>query len=262
MSISLDSFVAVLEHIAPLDGAADWDNTGLLLRGTRPIGKVGLCIDLTVPVFDELHDCDAIVAYHPPIFRGLKRLDGSTPRQQTLLRALRQGVHVYSPHTALDAAPGAMGDWLLEAFGDPGSLLARRPIQPAAFDPTFGVGRMARFAVPRALRELLPGIKTWLGLSKIRCAGDLDAPRESVAVCPGSGGSVLAGRHEVDILLTGELGHHEVLAHVEHGGAVVLTDHTNCERGYLPQYAARIERACPDLTVVVSSVDRDPLSVV
>ena len=72
----------------------------------------------------------------------------------------------------------------------------------------------------------------------------------------------MAGRHEIDILLTGELGHHEVLAHVEHGGAVVLTDHTNCERGYLPQYAARIERACPDLTVVVSSVDRDPLSVV
>jgi hypothetical protein len=42
---------------------------------------------------------------------------------------------------------------------------------------------------------------------------------------------------------------------------VVLTDHTNCERGYLPHYAARIRSACPDVTVVVSTVDRDPLQV-
>ena len=72
---------------------------------------------------------------------------------------------------------------------------------------------------------------------------------------------MLGGCSDVDVLLTGELGHHEVLAHVEQGGAVVLTDHTNCERGYLPLYADRIRSVCPDVTVAVSTVDRDPLQV-
>ncbi|HCH61993.1 MAG TPA: Nif3-like dinuclear metal center hexameric protein [Deltaproteobacteria bacterium] len=262
MTRTIESLVAVLEEIAPLAGAADWDNTGLLLRGMRAITRVGLCIDLTGPVWSELRQCDAIVAYHPPIFRGLKRLDGSTPRQATLLDVIRQGVHVYAPHTALDAAPGAMGDWLLQAFGEPTSFEKCRPIQPAAFDPRYGVGRRARLAEPRSLQSLLPRLKSWLGLSAVRCAGDMNALRTSVAVCPGSGGSVLAGLDDVDILLTGELGHHEVLAHVAAGGAVVLTDHTNTERGYLPRYAARIRAACPDVSVVVSAVDSDPLVVV
>ena len=87
MARTIESLVAVLEEIAPLAGAAEWDNTGLLLRGTRAITRLGLCIDLTGPVFAELSDCDAIVAYHPPIFRGLKRLDGSTPRTSQLSKA-------------------------------------------------------------------------------------------------------------------------------------------------------------------------------
>ena len=259
---TIDHLVTVLETIAPLDGAGDWDNVGLLLRGDRPVRTVGVTIDLAPPVWDELSDCDAIVAYHPPIFRGLKRLDGRTPLQRTLLAALRAGVHIYAPHTALDAARNGMGDWLATAFAPPDQLSNLRPIQPATHDPTVGVGRRAELPTPRPLRALLPRIKAHLGLSHVRVAGDLDAPRCSFAVCPGSGGSVFRGLSDVHILLTGEMGHHEVLAHVAAGGAVVLTDHTNCERGYLPHYAARIRAALPGVEVRVSTTDHDPLRVV
>lgn len=261
MPLPIDHVTSALERIAPLHGAAEWDNTGLLLRGTRPVARVGLCIDLTPPVEAELGDCDLIVAYHPPIFRGLKRLDGHSPRQQTLLRLIRAGVHLYSPHTALDAARGGMGDWLIEAVADVELLHDCRPIQPSALDPSSGIGRRAELASPQSLESMLPRIKSWLGLRHLRLAGDRSRLRRSVAVCPGSGGGVFKGLGDVDVLLTGELGHHEVLAHVEGGGAVVLTDHTNCERGYLPQYAVRIGAECPELEIVVSTVDSDPLTV-
>ncbi len=260
--MTIDSLISILEDIAPLKGAAEWDNVGLHVRGERPIGQVGLCIDLTESVWDELSGCDAIIAYHPPIFRGLKRLDGRTALDRTLLQVVRAGVHVYAPHTALDAAPGAMGDWLAEAMAPGASLRELRPVQPAAFDPAFGVGRRAELDTPTTLRAMLPRIKSWLGLAHVRVAGDLDRSISSFAVCPGSGGSVLRGLSKVDLLLTGEMGHHEVLAHVAGGGAVVLTDHTNCERGYLPHYAARIKQSAPHLSVRVSSTDQDPLAVV
>ena len=261
MGISIKTLTQTLETIAPLQGAAEWDNVGLLLRGTRDIRSVGLCIDLTPPVWEELSDSDAIIAYHPPIFRGLKRLDGATPRQQTLLAAIRRGIHLYAPHTALDAAVDGMSAWLAAAIAPSSTLRELRPIQPSAFDPAVGMGRRAQLAQPVTLRDSLPRIKRWLGLEHVRIAGDLDRPRTSVAVCPGSGGSVLRGLHDVDVLITGELGHHEVLAHVSGGGAVVLTDHTNCERGFLPHYAEMLRSRLPEITIQHAVMDRDPLAV-
>jgi putative NIF3 family GTP cyclohydrolase 1 type 2 len=55
-----------------------------------------------------------VVAYHPIIFRGLKSLTLANTQQQTLLRLASHGISVYSPHTAVDAAPGGLGDWLAD----------------------------------------------------------------------------------------------------------------------------------------------------
>jgi dinuclear metal center YbgI/SA1388 family protein len=75
-----------------------------------------LTIDLTRAVADEAiaHRASTIVAYHPIIFRGLKSLTLDNSQQQTLLRLASHGITVYSPHTAVDAAPGGLGDWLAD----------------------------------------------------------------------------------------------------------------------------------------------------
>jgi putative NIF3 family GTP cyclohydrolase 1 type 2 len=56
--------------------------------------------------------------------------------------------------------------------------------------------------------------------------------------------------------------HHDVLARNARGTHVLLADHTNTERGYLPEFAKRLMRLCPGLLVSVSQIDRDPLQVV
>lgn len=247
-----------LEELAPLRLAGGWDNVGLLLEGTRAIRTVGLCVDLTGPVADELlaRDVDAIVSYHPPIFGGLKRLTSSTPRSRTLLALIRQGVHVYSPHSALDAARDGMADWLVEAF--PGAT-GVEPIAPDLEDPALGGGR--RFALePTRLDDLAARIRVHLGLSHVRVSGRADQQITSAAVCPGAGGSLFEGLDGVELLLTGEMRHHDVLARQEQGVAVILTDHTNTERGFLPVVAERLVRRT-GLAVVVSTVDADPLQV-
>lgn len=258
---ALAAVLTAFESLAPLRAAGSWDNVGLLLEGTRPVRRVGLCIDLTEPVLDELEaaEVDLVYAYHPLIFKGLKRIGSTTGIERTVLRLVRAGRHLFCPHTSLDAAVGGMGDWLAGTLGDVQSV---EPIEPVAWDPAVGTGRKGQLATPTSLRALLPGIRAALGIEKLRVAGDLDQPRHSFAVCPGSGGSVFRGLPPTDLLLTGELGHHEVLAQVAAGGAVVLTDHTNCERGFLRVLQPRLEAVLPGVEFVRSGVDADPLVIV
>src|SRR5262245_50899043 len=66
---------AALDSIAPFAGAANWDNVGLLAgRMDWLAGRVLLAIDLTDAVAREAlrRGVDAIIAYHPPIFKGIR----------------------------------------------------------------------------------------------------------------------------------------------------------------------------------------------
>ncbi len=136
----VQELVTLMETIAPLRFAEDWDKVGLQVGdlGEQLRGPVLLTIDLSEQVLDEAlaMQCGAIIAYHPPIFEPLSRLTSSTPRQRVVLRAARAGLAIYSPHTALDAIPGGITDWLCEGLSGstaPGKIAGDcRALQPYA----------------------------------------------------------------------------------------------------------------------------------
>ena len=112
--------IDALEAIAPPDYAEAWDNVGLLVGSrTWPVEHVLLTIDLTDQVLDEAvrSSVQMIIAYHPAIFDPIRSLNDETPRQRIALYAAANGIAVYSPHTALDAAPGGINDWVAEGLG-------------------------------------------------------------------------------------------------------------------------------------------------
>jgi len=269
MSLKVKDLVDTLEKAVPTELAADWDNVGLLIEGPpdRSIGCALVCIDLTHPVLDEALQlgANAIVAYHPPIFSGIKRLNRRVPGQHLLLRLIEAGITVWSPHTALDAAAGGMGDWLLDSLGDMSERSVIEPCVVRSDDPTVGMGRVGRLSTPGPLSGLLPALKSYLGLEHVRVARAArhrdGEPITKVAVCPGAGGSLFSSVRKVDLLLTGEMRHHDVLNRVARGTSVVLTDHTNTERGFMPLFAESLREKL-GIDVHVSGVDADPLVVV
>ena len=110
----------LMQSIAPLGFAAEWDNVGLLVGGTDwPAARVMLTIDLTEPVLQEAIEAEVqmIVAYHPPLFTPLGTLTDRRAGERIVLTAARSGIALYSPHTALDAAPGGVNDWLAGGLG-------------------------------------------------------------------------------------------------------------------------------------------------
>lgn len=246
---------AALEAIAPVAYAESWDNVGLLVGDlAAELDSVLLAIDATKAVVAEAarEGCGLIVAYHPPIFDGLKRFVAGQPA----FEAARRGIAIYSPHTALDVAEGGTNDVL----GDAVTMTERAPLRIAPGRDR-GIGRVGVVAAS-SRREVLERLKSALGLQSALVSGPLDAPVARVAVCAGAGGELLrdALAARADMFITGELRHHDALR----AGAmtVVALRHSASERCALPALGARLGDALPSLRIVQSREDRDPFEFV
>ena len=85
---------------------------------------------------------------------------------------------------------------------------------------------------------------------------------KSVAVCAGSGSSVLKDV-VADLYVTGEMGHHDVLHAAQRGTTVILCEHSNSERGYLTVLCTKLQNLFgSQVTITQSKVDADPLVIV
>jgi putative NIF3 family GTP cyclohydrolase 1 type 2 len=237
-----------------------------------------------------------IISYHPTPFQALKKFTLESPASRVVLTAAAHNTAVFSPHTSWDAAPGGLNDWLVQGIvaalpGGGATAASVAPVKRAsgeAGERGAGDGRVAVLGgAACSLWDVVQGVKRHLGLASValslpvQCAAAAAAARGSaeavraaaeatpvaaLAVCAGSGGSVLGGCTAASVWVTGEMSHHELLAASAAGVAVILTHHSNCERGFLPVVASRLaallgERA-GDYCFLVSAVDADPLCTV
>ncbi|EOR01735.1 hypothetical protein E3P77_00492 [Wallemia ichthyophaga] len=276
-----------MQRIAPLELAdKSWDNVGLLVESPQRNGSgqhVVIVNDLTEKVFDRIISdnpfVSVVVSYHPPIFKPLKSITTDNPIQRTLLKCISNGISVYSPHTACDAVRGGVNDWMFTAITGHKTSNAIIPTT-STIDSHHdaGMGRYGTFASPQdpyrnpmRIKEVINHIKSVFNLDTLQFADGGKKHINSVAVCAGSGSSILSKAPSVDLYVTGEMGHHDVLAAVANGTSVILLNHSNSERVYLQTSlrdalteAIQIEREEAKLEPVKWKVttcveDKDPL---
>lgn len=263
--MKLSAAIEALESLSPLRHAERWDNVGLLVgdRG-REVGRALLCIDATDAVLDEAlaGGCELLVAYHPVIFDGLKRVTAPS----VVYRAIASGVAIWTPHTALDVAPGGTNDVLAEALG----LSETRPLRASAAagpgaapgEEGWGIGRVGALGgVPRA--ELVARVKAALGVDALLVAGPTEGTAAVGAVCAGAGRDLLSDaiRAKADVYLTGELPHHDALKAAREGVTVLCALHSNSERRALGALRDRLMVKAPGVAWSLSGADRDPFTV-
>ncbi|MFA6260926.1 MAG: Nif3-like dinuclear metal center hexameric protein [Bacteroidia bacterium] len=109
-----------LETIAPLSYQESYDNAGLLTGNPdTPVQQVLVTLDCTETVMEEAirKNCNLIVAHHPLIFGGIKRLTGSNEVERTLILAIKHDIAVYAIHTNLDNVSNGVNAKLAEKLG-------------------------------------------------------------------------------------------------------------------------------------------------
>ncbi|KAM8716019.1 hypothetical protein ACLKA7_002977 [Drosophila subpalustris] len=261
----LDQVVKQLESFAPTSLAEKWDNVGLLIEPHNDIlvERILLTNDLTEPVMSEAIEkkVDMIISYHPPIFKPLTRITKTNWKERVVAACLVNSIALYSPHTAWDKVIGGVNDWLAKAIVDVQGI---KPLVPeVGAEPGTGSGRLVETNMP--ISQLVHALQDHIANSvHVAFAVGHHAKTfvHTVGICAGSGGSLLRGL-QVDLVITGEMSHHELLDFNHNGTTVLLCNHSNSERGYLreflPKLDERLQGACE---LLISEKDKDPLHTV
>lgn len=260
--MKLADALKVLDELAPLRYAESWDNVGLLVGDPdAEIEKALVTVDYSPAVAAEAKAVGAnlVIAYHPPIFAAVKRV----PHDALWAAAVRDGIALYSPHTALDVALEGTNDFLARVCG----LTNREPVRrfvgkPGRPEPEgIGLGRIGDVEAT-SLGSFVTRLKSALDLPQVMVAGELERTITRVAVAAGAGGELLSDaiRQRADLFVTGELRHHDALR----GCAIIATLHSNSERAAVKEYSGRVAKAFagrggePPVSVAFSQRDADP----
>jgi dinuclear metal center YbgI/SA1388 family protein len=103
--MKLKEIINILEELAPLAYAEDFDNVGLLVGDNeQQISGIVVCHDALEAVIDEAiaKKCNLVVCFHPIIFSGLKKITGKNYVERAILKAIKNDIAIYAIHTALD----------------------------------------------------------------------------------------------------------------------------------------------------------------
>ena len=102
---TIQTIISHLESIAPSSYQESYDNAGLITGDASAEATGALCcLDATEAVIDEAIEkgCNLVVAHHPIVFKGLKRLNGRNYVERTVIKAIKNDVAIYAIHTNLD----------------------------------------------------------------------------------------------------------------------------------------------------------------
>jgi dinuclear metal center YbgI/SA1388 family protein len=118
--MKLFSIIEEIERFAPLNYQESYDNCGLLV-GNKNMDITGaiLCLDSTEDIVDEAisKNCNLIIAHHPIIFSGLKKLNGNNYVERTIIKAIQNNIAIYACHTNLDNVKLGVNNKIAEKIG-------------------------------------------------------------------------------------------------------------------------------------------------
>lgn len=103
--MKLFEILPILEELAPLAYAEDFDNVGLLVGNqNETIKGILVCHDALENVIDEAisKKCNLVVCFHPILFSGLKKITGKNYVERAIIKAIKNDISIYAIHTALD----------------------------------------------------------------------------------------------------------------------------------------------------------------
>ena len=199
--------IKVIEDFAPLSIQEGWDNSGLCIGSPdAEVTSVLLGLDCTPELVDEAVACgaDMIVTHHPLIFSGLKKISPDDQVGGAVIKAIKAGISIYAAHTSADKV----------IAGVSGAMAARLGLENVSIldedGEGTGLGVVGDLPRPLSAREAIALVKEKFSLKAMRTSRPVEVPVSRVAMCGGSGGSLIkaAMASGAQLYISGDISYH------------------------------------------------------
>lgn len=246
----------LLDDLAAPKYAESWDNVGLMVGDPdKDIEKVFIAVDATDEVIDEAAaaGADMLITHHPLLFKGLKHVTEDDFIGRRVIRLIKNDICCFAMHTNFDVA--GMGDEAADMLDISDSeVLQVTYVDEIARE---GLGRTGRLREPMNLNELCQFVKDRFKLEGVRVYGSLSDIADRVAIMPGSGHSSVNGISTIDasiaagadVLITGDIDHHDGIDAVARGLAIIDAGHFGVEKIFIQYMKNYLERNAGELVV-------------
>ena len=210
--------------MAPPWLAEEWDNVGLQIGDPRlPVRRIWVALDPTQEVVKAAceNNVDLLITHHPLIFRPLKSIDFATAGGIIIQMAANHQLAIFSAHTNLDIVQDGVNDILARRLKIQDlSILqplhaGQRSKENISFlkgaETEHGIGRIGALAKAGSLKSLVSMVKNKLKLDFVKVAGNLEMKVERVAICSGSGSSLMHAfiASDAQVFISGDIRYHD-----------------------------------------------------
>ena len=207
METTVKDICLLMNEVAPVRYAEEWDNPGLLLGHLEaPVHKIMVALDLMPEVAEQAieEECDLIITHHPYYFSLPKTLAVTDTKMEVLYELIKHDIALYAAHTNLDAAKGGVNDVLADKLG-----LEDVTEIPRTDCPEQGLARIGVLPEPMAIEDFAAKVRDALGAAHLTYAVG-EEPVFKVAVVGGSGSDFMedALKAGADTLVTGDVKYH------------------------------------------------------
>ena len=246
----------VIEASYPRKAALDFDNVGLLAgRSDKEVERVYLALDATDAVIDRAirAGADMLITHHPLIFSAIKKVTDEDFITRRVIKLIRNDISYYAMHTNYDVLGMAELSEKILGIKDTEVLDVTMENENGK---TEGIGRIGSLEKPMTLEECCVYVKHRLKLGSLKVFGDMGRNVSRMAVSPGSGKSAIAAALQkgADVLVTGDIGHHDGLDAVEQGLAVIDAGHYGTEYIFIDDMKRFLNDKLPVLDVITDPV--------
>lgn len=244
--------IELLEKQSPKSYACDWDNVGLLVgREDKEIQKIYIALDATDEAIEEAiaNGADMLLTHHPMIFKGMKRVTQEDFIGRRIIRLIQNDMVYYAMHTNFDVM--GMADLAADYLG----ISDTRVLEITSVSETGeeGIGRYGSLKKEMTVRECCEEVKQAFSLENVKVFGDLERKVKTAAISPGSGRSVISNALQagVDVLITGDIDHHEGIDAVAQKLMVIDAGHYGVEHIFIPYMEQYLKREAKELEIAV-----------
>ncbi len=238
----------VIEATYPKHAALEWDNVGLLVgRTEKEVKKIYVALDATDEVIEQAvaANADMLITHHPLIFSPLKKITDEHFIGGRVVKLLQHDISYYAMHTNYDVC--GMADISAAILG----LQGAETLEVTDKESMEGIGRVGMLDCQMSLETCAELVKEKFELDSVKVFGDLTSTVQRVAICPGSGKGMteLALEKNADVLVTGDIGHHEGIDAVAQGLAIIDAGHYGLEHIFIEDMANYLRKNVEGIVV-------------